>query len=433
MFNKNSEYSTVGDDVSYLKVTGWDRQIIFLLLHALIDLLWGIALAIFASGRVSYTWTVSQWGKQHAAITSVVLTLIATISTTHVKYIYQLIVDLYARAKLAEEFTLKQLQWMQGMKEWNIFTPFPFGYFLIWLLIYGAMALHSASIVAILQPVDLVQNVLFNDTIPCAVNATDLVFDVAPGSLSAGQQTAIDLAAVNIGQQWVNYYDAVGGNTTTAVMGRVYVKENLTYGAVGGLENGLQEIPGVEFNANCIDGTQLPTSAWSAAFPQQSVPTVSISKGNVSIESEESVSSSSMQSISTRTYARSANSVQTAFYGLVSTNGTGGIIVADSSGNVTTCIWTTSPFLVHVQMVGFVAQAVPSLPTEYSDQYPPYIGRGVLRTVQGIGNSIAMGARLSYTDSEDGLWDIPAAIPSLSNVLEVMLADGTKAFLTGLG
>ena len=93
------------------------------------------------------------------------------------------------------------------------------------------------------------------------MNESDLSLDAA-AYLSQSQQAGLDLAAVNIGQQWPNYYEAVAGNTTTAVMGRVYVKENLAYGAVSDLQNALQELPGVEFHAHCSNGAQSSASAW---------------------------------------------------------------------------------------------------------------------------------------------------------------------------
>lgn len=72
--------------------TGWDKAIIFLLLHALVDVLWGIALAIFTTGIVEVDWVISEWAKGHTSVVTIFITLVATLSTTHVRYLYQLII-----------------------------------------------------------------------------------------------------------------------------------------------------------------------------------------------------------------------------------------------------------------------------------------------------------------------------------------------------
>jgi hypothetical protein len=77
------------------------------------------------------------------------------------------------------------------------------------------MALHSASIMGIPQPVYYVKNVLFNDPIPCPVDPTQLQFDGA--KISATQQIGLG------GQQWANYYVTLNGNITS----RLYPKENV--------------------------------------------------------------------------------------------------------------------------------------------------------------------------------------------------------------
>jgi hypothetical protein len=406
---------------------GWDKSVILLFVNATIDLLWGIALGIFALGVVPVTWAVSQWAKPHPGITSFVITVVATASTTHLKYGYQLYIDLYARAKLAEGFTRSDWEWMQGVKEWSLFAEFPVKLQVAWLLVYAAMALHSASITAILQPVDFVKNFPFNDAIPCAVQPTQLQFDGA--NISTTQQFGLDAGAIDIGQQWANYYAALLGNTTTAVMGRMYLKESVAYDSVGGLQDGLQDIPGVAFNASCGDGnSSLP--AWAVSFPEQSSPTVSILNGAVSIVSDPQFNSSTIQSIT-----NVANGNTTVFYGMVSTNGSGAFLVADALGNLTTCTWTTTPLTVEVRTLDFIASAANTTP---SAQYPPYVGQGVLKTIQGIGNAIAMGRSLKYTDFDEVILFMPGGLngnppppPPLTEVLQVVLADGTKAYLTG--
>ena len=99
------------------------------------------------------TWAVSQYGKTHLAVTNVLITLVGTASTTHLKYTCQGILQHYSQYVLVDGFTVGQLAWMQGIKEWNLFTAFGSRIKLVaWVVIYAGMAVHSASVVSILQP-----------------------------------------------------------------------------------------------------------------------------------------------------------------------------------------------------------------------------------------------------------------------------------------
>jgi len=52
-------------------------------------------------------------------------------------------------------FTLRQLAWMQGIKEWSLFTVTAFESQrkrVAWKVLYTGMAFHSASVVSVLQP-----------------------------------------------------------------------------------------------------------------------------------------------------------------------------------------------------------------------------------------------------------------------------------------
>lgn len=146
---------------NYTITTGWNLSLIGLLINGLISFCWGVALAIFASGVVPVTWAVSQYGKSHQEITNVIITLVATASTTHIKYTTQAVLLHYSQYVLVDGFTVGQLAWMQGIKEWSLFTDFKSGSRkmseawnkrVAWLVIYAGMAVHSASVVSILQP-----------------------------------------------------------------------------------------------------------------------------------------------------------------------------------------------------------------------------------------------------------------------------------------
>ena len=133
--------------------TGWSASSLHLLANGIISLLWGIALVIFALGVVPVDWDISQYGENHPEIIDALITLIATASTTHVKYTFQGILDHYSHYVLVDGFTLRQLTWMQGIKEWSLFTAFECQKKRVaWLVLYTGMALHSASVVSVLEP-----------------------------------------------------------------------------------------------------------------------------------------------------------------------------------------------------------------------------------------------------------------------------------------
>lgn len=135
--------------------TSWSASSFLLLGNGIISLSWGIALAIFAFGIVPVDWVISQYGKDHPQVINALVTLIGTASTTHIKYTFQGILDHYSHYVLVDGFTLSQLTWMQGIKEWSLFTVKAFESQkkrAVWLVLYIGMGLHSASVVSILQP-----------------------------------------------------------------------------------------------------------------------------------------------------------------------------------------------------------------------------------------------------------------------------------------
>ena len=137
--------------------TGINWSLFHLLIHGLISLLWGIALAIFSSGIVPVTWAVSQYGQTHLVVTNVLITLVGTATTTHIQYISQGVLKQYSQYVLVNGFTVKELAWMQGIMEWSLYTNFgswkkSWKKRAVWLVIYAGMAVHTASVVSILQP-----------------------------------------------------------------------------------------------------------------------------------------------------------------------------------------------------------------------------------------------------------------------------------------
>ncbi|KAJ7198086.1 hypothetical protein GGX14DRAFT_402104 [Mycena pura] len=64
-------------------------------------------------------------------------------------------------------------------------------------------------------------------------------------------QHLMDQAAFTFGLQLGAYGDQVAGNTTTAVAGSIYLKDNYGYGAISGPSNALQQVAGIEIAAQC--------------------------------------------------------------------------------------------------------------------------------------------------------------------------------------
>jgi succinate dehydrogenase hydrophobic anchor subunit len=144
--------------IDYTIITGWNHSSLILFINGTLCLLWGIALAIFSSGVVPVDWNISQFGEKHPDIINAITALIATASTTHLTYTLQEILEHYSYYALVDGFTLSQLEWMQGIQELSFFTVFKFKgpkkrvWQLVWLLVYGGMSFHSASVVSVLQP-----------------------------------------------------------------------------------------------------------------------------------------------------------------------------------------------------------------------------------------------------------------------------------------
>ena len=134
-------------------VTGIDRGLRLLLLNGLITVFWGIALIVFQTGIVPVS---GELPDNHPGVMNVIVTGIATISTSHLHFTIQNTVREYLDLALHQGFTLRQWAWMQEFARGSIWPPFTLKrhpmVWSLWLLVYGLMAAHSASLVAILQP-----------------------------------------------------------------------------------------------------------------------------------------------------------------------------------------------------------------------------------------------------------------------------------------
>ncbi|KAF9536418.1 hypothetical protein CPC08DRAFT_36085, partial [Agrocybe pediades] len=178
--------------LDFTVTTGWNFPVLYLLLHGLVAIFWGIALFIFALGVVPVYWGLSQAGKIHPGITNTLVSLVAALSTTHIRHVLQLTLEQYSHRLVVVGFTTGHLRWMQGVRELSLFTKFPlptrqggrFARFpwkrVIWIVTYTGIILHTSSLVAILQPEILLKHEVYDDAVPCGVDANELTLDINP-------------------------------------------------------------------------------------------------------------------------------------------------------------------------------------------------------------------------------------------------------------
>ena len=208
--------------------------------------------------------------------------------------------------------------------------------------------------------------------------------------------------------------------------GRVYVKDNYAYGAIGGLSDRLQEIPGVLFNAQCSNDRNSNTSSlsdfWGSVFPGRTAPTISTGSDGSQSFSDLSIPLQ-MRSIVSDTSFNLTGS-QVGMYALVNPSGSGGLLLVNSTGDLLGCVWQAIPKLVSVQTVNFTAK---SLGAQDSQTVPQLTGRAVLFTLQGMAAAAHLGANLENKNPGESR---KFGLPPTSAVLQTLLADGGKAALT---
>ncbi|KAF7344253.1 hypothetical protein MVEN_01716600 [Mycena venus] len=398
----------------------------FLLVNGGASTAWGVALAVFASGVVPVTWGVSQYGQQHPALTNVIMAGIATLATAHLQYTVRHAAQEHATMRLSQGLPLLTWGWLQGAAAGNIWPPLQSKWtWGGWLLLFVGMAGHSASIVAILQPQSWFDHIHFNDPTPCGMDPARLTLN---SNFTA--QPAMDQGAFRIGLQLGNYGDQIAANTMTAVPGRVYVKDNFGYGALGGLINGLQEVAGIEIDAWCDSSSDLP-SVWASVFPDPPLAALNI-KGtgtavaSIASDGSRAVIQSSVNSTYTPFNSTSVSFCWTSMYAALDASGSGAIFIADNSGLSTSCAWVAIPRLVHVEIRGWIAFAsnIDDSPTA-----PAPVGRAVYATLRGIAEAVRLGASL-YAPSKGYPSIIEGWYPSPDIIMETLLADGLKSALT---
>ena len=208
--------------------------------------------------------------------------------------------------------------------------------------------------------------------------------------------------------------------------GRVYVKDNYAYGALGGLSDGLQEIPGVLFKAQCSNDRNSNTSSlsdfWGSVFPGRTPPTISTGSDGSQSFSDLSIPLQMRSIVSDTSFNLTGSRV--GMYALVNPSGSGGLLLVDSTGDLLCCVWQAIPKLVSVQTVNFTAK---SLGAQDSQTVPQLTGRAVLFTLQGMAAAAHLGANLENKNPGESR---TYGLPPTSAVLQTLLADGGKAALT---
>jgi hypothetical protein len=92
--------------------TNIDWSLFILFASAVVSVLWGIALAIFAAGLVPIAWTISSAASAYNGLTNVVVTAVSSLSTAQLTYTIKLAVEAYTSSILFEGFTLDQWKFL---------------------------------------------------------------------------------------------------------------------------------------------------------------------------------------------------------------------------------------------------------------------------------------------------------------------------------
>ncbi|KAF7342655.1 hypothetical protein MSAN_02022500 [Mycena sanguinolenta] len=383
--------------------SGFNRSLLLLLLHGSISVGWGTTLAVFAAGHVPIAWRVSQYGQRHTGLTNVLVAAVGTLATMHLKYTVRLATEEYARMRLADSLPLTTWEWLQGVASMSVFPPFQGGERKLtwgaWLLLFGAMAGHSR------------------------LGGCDPPTAIIP-RLSFLQRFyhLMDQDAFTFGLQLGAYIDQVGAHTTTAVAGKIYVKDNFGYGVTASLPNALQQVAGIEISAQCYsshDATSLP-SLWFSIFPGLSLNALQINDtgavlASIAHDASHAVIKTSSNSTYTPFNTTSMSFSWMSMYAVVNASGSGALFITDSSGLSTGCIWAAIPRSVHIEVRDFIAFVATA---DDAPTVPAPVGRAVYATVRGIAEAIRFGATLDATTS---------GYPSAADILECLLADGVKA------
>ena len=228
----------------------------------------------------------------------------------------------------------------------------------------------------------------------------------------------------------------MSGNTTTAVAGRNYRKDSFAYGGIGGLVEGLQDVPGVQYAAQCTMDLSRVNDIWSVALPGVAPPVISPSFNEFTNFTALPDTFRSMESHTPMSF--NISMFESAMYAVVDSLGNGAFLALSHGARSQlayplACGWKALPKLLHVEMVNFTALV---LGHEPADKYPSLTGRSTLATVTGMVRASRFGANiqpeaLRYLRSTLTLESGPSYNyrnnASTARVVETILADGGKA------
>ncbi|KIY73019.1 hypothetical protein CYLTODRAFT_440109 [Cylindrobasidium torrendii FP15055 ss-10] len=436
-------------------VLGWDWALVVLLLHSLVDFCWGVALLVFSLGVVPISWWLSQKGRAHIAETNTLVTLVSTLSTTHLKLTLDATLLQIARLRAATGFTLGEWQWMQDTRMWAVWPEFgrhrrlrTWLYHGGWLVFWLGVQLHSASITAIMQPVPYFVKSPHPNGVPCPVDTSSVSFDASP-YLSSDAQETMDFASRSVGASLASQYFRFTANDSLVAPGRVYVKDSIGYGVSGHywqFENNGLTTPGVEFITDCDTTGTRHEALWKSVFPDRAVPTINQSQNGTNHFVAQSLAvneTDTMREVRNRNLSDNAPAylVDASMYALVTATGSGVLFLSTvvSAGRYEwVCAWKTEPRSVTVHLINWVARA-----ENVTDalQMPATIGRAVQQTLTGISVAVDMGATFnpyvnpawvsSLMDNGDMLHFGDGSLPYSDNAfMGSLLADGVKSGLT---
>ncbi|KAJ7584473.1 hypothetical protein C8J56DRAFT_1027766 [Mycena floridula] len=402
-----------------------DWNLFLLFVNGGLCVCWGAALVVFSTGIVEIYWGISQFGQLHPAVANFGLVVIATASTAHLRFTLQNTVKCYISSLLHSGFTIQQLLQLQGIMGLDPLTPFKWKWRVMWGIIYLGMALHTASVSSILQPVPWYDHIKSGAWIPCGVDPASLTLE--PLDIPEQIGTTMNQTGFMLGMQLGLYYvtqlspaDQIMANTTTGVPGRGYVKDNYGYSIVGYYSEGLQEVPAVEITAQCSLDQNDPSllSMWTATFPGRSLPSVLIVNGTGVFDDPGIFSP--VQTVITSTSPFNLTGSSQAMYAIINASGSGGIIAVDATGSIIGCTWDTVPRLLHVETIAFTAR---TLYANNASTVPSPLGHAVCSVTQGMAHVMSLG--LTRLDQPEGLSSSMTA-----QILQTLIADGVKAATT---
>jgi len=212
------------------------------------------------------------------------------------------------------------------------------------------------------------------------------------------------------------------------VAGRVYVKDSYGYGAIGYVRNGLQEVPGVLFNAQCVGEPNTPDvdTLWGFVFPGRTPPVITKFINGSKSFSDKPIPSQMRGVISDPVF--NFNGSEMGMYALLNPSGSGGLVMINATKLVIGCVWRVTPKLVSAQTVDYTAQ---SLDSQDSKAVPQLTGRAVLLTLQGMAQAVHLGGKFDINSDRPLQPQTHALqVTPTSAVLQTLLADGGKAAFT---